>query len=213
MALSNKPKKSKYQVGDTVFFLSSRKGTQAQIIKVSSSVSNPDNDANGIQENIYYLQGFVKGFAETELFHSMNALMFEIKGSYLHKWGNSDNVLLQAGDLLTYCDFSYSLLSENTGLPNNFIGIDFSLCNFDGCKLEGATFSGSNLSSCSFRFANLHGTSFGEANISLCDFRNTNLTNSGLPATANTKSSFKSTVGDGHWDAETTIWIDGNPIG
>lgn len=214
MALSNKPKKSLYQVGETVYILNGVSIASGKIVKVSSSVSNPLNDTNGVQENLYYVEGFVKPFKEEDVFHSQNALLYNLKGDYLGKWGNSDTVSLQSGDIISYCDFSYNMISEtDAGVPNIFTGIDFTSCNFDGSKLDGATFSGSNLNSSSFRFANLQGTSFGDASISSCDFRNTNLTTCALPPNANTKSTFKSTVGAGHWDPETTIWTDGLPIG
>lgn len=212
MALINKPKKSKYQVGDTVFFLSNGKGTSAQIVKVSSSVSNPDNDENGIQENIYYLEGFVKGFAERELFHSMNALMFDVKGDYLHKWGNSEQILFNSEDVISYSDFSYCLLSEEN-LPTSFQDIDFSCCIFEGAYLRGAIFNNSTLTECSFRDADLTGASLFDANISNSNFIGTDLTDVIFNMFLMSKSSFKSTVGAGNWDPETTIWVDGNPIG
>lgn len=203
MALSNKPKKSKYQVGDTVFFLSNGKGTQAQIIKVSSSVSNPDNDANGIQENIYYMEGFVKGFAETELFHSMNALMFNVKGDYLNNWNNTTyySNFFNFNLDLTYSDFSGCDFAAADPL-------DLNEAIFDGCNFSNSGFGGCDLSNCSFKYAK-----FKDTYINSADFRGADLTGCDLPLSANTKSSFKSVVGDGHWDPETTIWIDGNPIG
>ncbi|MBS1513858.1 MAG: pentapeptide repeat-containing protein [Bacteroidetes bacterium] len=213
MALSNKPKKSLYQVGEIVYVLNGVSIASGKVVKVSSSVSNPLNDTNGLQENLYYIEGFVQPFKEGEVFHSKNALLFKLKGEYLGKWENSDNISIAQGTFFGSCDFSYVLLSEDAGLPNFFSGIDFTFCNFDGAKLDGATFSGSNLSNSSFRFAKLQGSSFGDANISSCDFRNTNLSSCGLPANADTKSSFKSVVGTGNWDPDTTIWTDGLPIG
>lgn len=213
MALTNKPKKTKYQVGETVYFLNSGRGVSSEIIKVSTSVVNTSNDSIGVQENVYFLENQSKSFKEEELFHSMNALMFYIKGDYLNNWGNSDNMLLNAGTFFNECDLSYSVISENLGLPNSFVDIDFTGCNFEGCKLDEANFYGANLSSSTFRFSKLNFTSFSNANILNCNFRDTNLSNAILPSNANTKSTFKSTVGAGHWDPDTTIWVDGLPIG
>ncbi len=206
MTLSNRPKKSKYQVGDIVYFLDGMKGDSANVIKVVSSVSNPSDDSTGVQENIYYLQGNTKGFKESELFHSMNALMFEIKGDYLN---NIITLVAESGNNdMNGADFSYSNFEDSILIACNFIN-----CNFEGTKLANVNFSGTNLSGAFFRNTILTNSYFADAILSNTDCTGANLTNATLPSGANTKSTFKSVVGAGHWDPETTIWVDGNPIG
>jgi len=213
MALTNKPKKSKYQVGETVYFLSDRKGDSAEVMKVQSVVTNPDENSTGMQENVYYLEGLNNVYKEAELFHSMNALMFYIKGDYLMKLGNGDNIGILSGSNLSGCDFSYGQWARDLSVPVYFLSTIFNNCNFDGVNLELVTFTACDLTECSFRFANLAGGVLEESNILNSDFRGTNFTDAILPASANTKSSFKTIVGAGHWDPETTIWTDGLPIG
>jgi hypothetical protein len=197
MALTNKPNKSKYQVGETVHFLSNGKGTSAQIVKVSSSVSNPDNDTNGIQENIYYLEGFAKGFAETELFHSMNALIFNIKGNYLNTWEVAQLNFTTVGSNL---DLSYS---DFTAIDFVSYGpLSFQQAKLDGCNFSEAILQDCDLSNCSMRNCILVSTAIMNVNFSGAD-----LTDSILDQTYNTKAQFKTAVGTGNWTG--TVWVDG----
>jgi len=212
MPLSSKPKKSKYQVGDTVHFLEGSKASSSSVVKVLSSVTNPLNDSLGVQENDYFLMGREKRFEEGELFHSANALMYDIKGDWLCKFGNGDQVVLTSGSLLGNCDFSYSLINSDPGILVYFLSSVFTNCNFEGSDLGGIIFTACELNNCSFRFSNLAGAILEECNIANSNFTGAILTGATLPANADTKSTFKSVVGAGHWDADTTIWIDGSPI-
>ena len=199
MALSNKPKKSKYQVGETVYVLNSSTIASGSIMKVSSSVSNPLDDTNGAQENMYFINGFVQPFREDEVFHSKNAVLFHIKGDYLNKWLNYQfNQHIVTNSNLSFTDF--------TGA--DFNGRDLVGVDFDGCKFMNALLDNCKLSSSSMRDCILT-----DSSISGVNFYGVDLSGATLPTNANTKSTFKSVVGAGNWDPVTTIWTDGLPIG
>ncbi|MBX7046653.1 MAG: pentapeptide repeat-containing protein [Ignavibacteria bacterium] len=199
MALSNKPKKSLYQVGETVYILNGVLIASGKIVKVSSSVSNPLNDTNGLQENLYYIEGFVQPFKEGEVFHSKNALLFKLKGEYLAKFKSTALVYLEA---LSDFDLSFSDFSGTAFDGASFISANLEGVNFSNCGLN-VNFENTNLKNCIFT-----GCEFGNFS-----FIGANLTGATLPASANTKSTFKSVVGAGNWDPVTTIWTDGLPIG
>jgi hypothetical protein len=213
MSLSNKPVRSLYQVGETVYFLSGGKICEGEVVKVSTSVGNPLGDTSGVQENKYFLEGYSQQFRETELYHSKNAVLFEVKGDYLGKWGNSDQLILNSSVEFSYSDYSYSRFSEDLNLPGIFDGIKFEVCNLEGCNFESASLKNTSFSSASLYGAIMTYVDFTGAILSNCDFRGANLTGATLPSNANTKSTFKTVVGAGHWDPITTIWTDGNPIG
>lgn len=206
MALTNNPKKSKYQVGEAVYFLSDRKTVSALITNVSSVVSNPNNDASGKQKNLYSLYGFSRVFSEDELFHSKNALLFSIKGDYLN---NFYALVTESGNNeLAGADLSYSSFEDATLGGCNFIN-----SNFEGAKLISVNFSGTNLTGALLRNAILTNAYLSDTILNNIDCRGTNLSGAILPSNANTKSTFKSIVGTGNWDPDTTIWVDGLPIG
>lgn len=216
MALSNKPGRSLYQIGDTVYFLNGKKIGEGVVTKVVTAVSNPLNDSTGIQENYYYVDGLDQIFTESELFHSKNALLFELKGDYLGKFpflmlesGNND---LEAGDF-SFLNFSGSQFSGCNFSKTKFISSNFSNVNFLGSNLSESVFTFAKLNNAFFLNSNVTDTDFSEANIYGASFVGANLTGSTLPANANTKSTFKSMVGAGNWDPVTTIWTDGLPIG
>jgi len=216
MALSGRPQKSLYQVGDTIFFLNGTRGDSSEIVKVISRVTDPQDDNTALQENVYFIKGFVKEYSESELFHSMNALMYNVKGDYLM---NVYNLMLESGNNdLANMDFAYTNFSgssfQGCYLPNaDFENANFSNVYFNGSNLSGSNMKKTILTGGFLNVVNMQVVDLTDANLSNADFRGTDLTGATLPLSANTKSSFKSVVGDGHWDAETTIWIDGNPIG
>ncbi len=88
MALTNKPKKSKYQVGETSYILNGKNISSGLITRIVTSITNPVSDSSGVQENLYYVEGFSQAFKEEEVFHSKNAVLFYVKGDYLNKWGS-----------------------------------------------------------------------------------------------------------------------------
>jgi len=201
MPLINKPTKSKYQVGEVVFFLFNGKGVSAPIIRILSEVTNPNENASGIQLNSYYLEGYTVKFNEEELFDEMNALLYNIKGGHLNSIESAIgffNIEFSSSNNLSYCNLGNLLI--NNSVCNL---IDFSGSDFRNSELSGTSFQGAKLKSCNLSNANI-----GDAN-----FSGANLTNSILPSYANTKASFKAAVGEGHWDPVTTTWIDGLPIG
>ena len=216
MALTNKPKSSKYQVGDTVYFLNGVKGASAEIIKTETIVSNPASNSTGVQENLYYLNGFTRKFTEGELFHSINALMFEIKGDYLN---SIFSINLEAGNNdLGVVDFSYMNFSGSSFQACYLTNSEFENANFSNVYFNGSNLSGSNMKKtlligAFLNSANMGDTNLTDANLLNTDCRGTNLSHAILPSNANTKSTFKSKVGVGNWDPVTTIWVDGNPIG
>ena len=97
---------------------------------------------------------------------------------------------------LNRCVFSFANLTNS----------DFSYSN-----AHDASFDWTDLTNSSFYAANLTGVNFSGANLTGASFYGANLTNAMLPDNANTKTSFKALVGI--YDAATTIWTDGLPIG
>ncbi len=125
-------------------------------------------------------------------------------------------------------DMSGSTGNANEAYFSTFRVIDFSSCNFDSiafnfskfldCVFSNASFVNNycpfaHFINCNFGGCDLSGTNFTDAVIDGSDFTGANLTDVVLPAYAATKANFKAAVGAGHWDAVTTIWTDGNPIG
>lgn len=200
MALTNKPIKSKYQVGETVYVLNGTSIDSGLIVKISTIVTNPLNDANGVQDDFYYMEGFSQPFKESEIFHSKNALLFKMKGDYLGKISSTSIIYLE---LINNSNISFHDLSEN----------DYQSSSFENSNLEGVKFTDSALRSCSFQNCKLIGCDFNFADFTDSYFIGADLTNAILPSNANTKSTFKSVIGAGHWDPVTTIWTDGLPIG
>lgn len=194
MALTNKPNKSKYQVGETVFFLSDIKTVSAIIRSVSSLVTDPLNDSTGKQENIYYLEGFIKEFKEDELFHSANALLYYLKGDYLNKWKvtqmNLNNI--DIGTDLSYSDFS------NIDFIN-IEALNFQQSLLQGCNFTNAILTGCDLSNCKMQNSNLTNATIASANFSGANLTGAILTHS--------KDEFKLEVGLGNWTG--TVWVDG----
>lgn len=89
---------------------------------------------------------------------------------------------------LTSANFSYANL-KSVYTDNS----DYTGANFTGADLRGCTFDTCNLSTATFSQADTRGTDFTGSTLSI------------------DKVSFKAAVD--HWDASTTIWTDGNPIG
>lgn len=86
-----------------------------------------------------------------------------------------------------------------------------SLSKFYRANATGTSFAACDLSKASFLNADCTNADFDSANLLGVDFTGTILTGATLPANADTKAEFKALVGA--WDAVTTIWTDGNPIG
>jgi hypothetical protein len=210
MSLINRPNKSKYQVGETVFFLNGSKGDSSNIVKVVTSVADPASDNTGVQENLYYLEGFVRVFQEEELYHSINALMFVIKGGYL---SDISQAYILGSELSTGVLLTHSNLANGNYGSSNFTSANFEGSNLSNSIIDGCILQNTNLKKCDFRNSSATGSDFTGAHVDNSNFTGANLTGAILPSSANTKSSFKSTVGEGHWDPETTIWTDGLPIG
>lgn len=78
---------------------------------------------------------------------------------------------------------------------------ELSNANLTGATLENATLENASLENANLRNANLGNASF----------IGTVLTGATMPSNADTKAEFKALVGS--WDAATTIWTDGEPIG
>ncbi|MBS1494728.1 MAG: pentapeptide repeat-containing protein [Bacteroidetes bacterium] len=206
MALAGRPQKSKYQVGDIVYFLNNAKGISSSVIKIQSAVTDPFNDNAGVQENLYNLEGFSKLFSEQELFDSMNALIYNIKGDYLNKF---QGLVVVSGDYeIVNSNFSFLDLSNSV-----FESLNLENCNFENSNLSNVKFDWSNLSNSSFKNAILFQVSFTDASILNANFIGTKLTGATMPANFESKQDFKAAIGEDNWDPVTTIWIDGLPIG
>lgn len=112
MPLSSKPAKTKFQVGSTVWLHRSGQITSGVVTRTRSEVSNPNNDATGVQVNYYMLSttGNVE-FPESELFRTLNFLLFRLGGQRLNKFtlNNLSSVLMNpdmSGQDFSGCDFT-----------------------------------------------------------------------------------------------------------
>jgi len=82
MTLSNKPVKSKFQVGETVWYFVGSAIFSDTVKSVRTEVSNPNNDASGLQNNFYTLAGAGnKEFTESQLFRTRNMALWKITNS------------------------------------------------------------------------------------------------------------------------------------
>ncbi|MBS1513860.1 MAG: pentapeptide repeat-containing protein [Bacteroidetes bacterium] len=205
MSLSNKPNKSKYQVGETAYVLNGLSISSGKIIKVSSSVSNPLNDTVGLQENLYTIEGFVQPFREKDVFYSKDALLFRIKGGYLNKWTEGLFAFpIGIGSNLSFSDFTGANFNADGGLLT--LGtVDFNEVTLDGCNFTNAVLAGCELSNCKMRDCILTGASITNAN-----FYGVDLTGAVLDSTFDTKAEFKTKVGNDNWNE--VIWIDGTLV-
>lgn len=148
--LSSKPIKSKYTLGDTVYFLSGSAVSSSTISQVKVRVTNPLNDSNGVQKNLYKLTGHGREFSETELFASKNSLLKNLKGQYLNENGlevnaiyiNSINTGVSSGSIDDYSGMNMYLFNftdpDPVNNPETPMEID-SACIFDDCNLNGVT--------------------------------------------------------------------------
>jgi hypothetical protein len=130
----------------------------------------------------------------------------------------------------SYIDFSYANL-QGADLQGAYLrGADLQLANLQGADLQGANLQGAylqeanlqgtflqganlqeaNLQGANLQSANLQGANLQGADLQLANFVSANLTDAILSLS---KSEFKQTVGQGNYNPQTTIWIDGNPIG
>jgi hypothetical protein len=112
MSLSNKPIKTKFQVGDTVWLNRSGQILSGVVQKTRTVVSNPNNDANGVQYNLYTLSttGNTE-HAESDLYRTLNFLLFRLGGQRLNKstYDNLTSLLINpdmSGQDFSGCDFT-----------------------------------------------------------------------------------------------------------
>lgn len=194
------------QVGETAYWLSGGEIRSALIEKITVEVSNPANDGNGVQSNVYKLRGQADNVPESKIFRSKNALFYSLKGTWLVDFGENAN--LESATITGHWDFSYCKIQ--TGIFHN---ADFTGANFEGANIADVEFTNGNLTNASFRDADCTGVTFAGATITGADFRGAILTGCEMSANMDTKAEFKALVGAGKYDPVTTIWIDGNPIG
>lgn len=226
--LSAKPRKSKYTVGDTVYYNDNATIKEFVVNKVVVKVSNPLGTTNGYQVNTYGVTGKSGFIDEKYLFASKRALLAHIKNGYItypDQWAyiqslwDTDSVYDFGGQDLRGLNIIQvpwtNAIIDNTTFQNvvNLYSLFDTLAEMkaavqsydikttiwkDGHPIvdcRGITFTG-NIST-----LDLTGRWFDEAVFTGCT----------MPTNADTKAEFKALVGS--WDAATTIWTDGLPIG
>lgn len=226
--LSAKPIKSKFTVGDTVYFNDNAVIKEFVVNKVVVKVSNPLNTTNGHQVNTYGVTGKSGFIDEKYLFASKRALLAHIKNGYITYpdqwayiqvlWDTESAYDFGGQDLrgLNIIEVSWTnAIIDNTTFQDvvNLYSPFDTLAEMkaavqsydrkstiwkDGHPIvdcRGITFTG-NISA-----LDLTGRWFDEAVFTGCT----------MPTNADTKAEFKALVGS--WDAATTIWTDGLPIG
>ena len=197
MPLSNKPTSTKMQVGETAYWLSGGEIKSALIEKITVEVSDPAGNGTALQINTYKLAGTADNVPESKIFHSKNALLYSVKGTYLNNWTNaefgSDAVTKGDSNDYSYSNFTGVTLSGGTG--------------FTGVILDGCRFNG-DLKTTDFTQASLKYANLTSADITGCDFTNANLTGATMPTNADTKSEFKALVGS----YTGCKWVDGSTV-
>lgn len=137
MALSNKPRKTKYTTGDTVFYNDTGAIVELTVKGVRAVVQNPNNTAHGMQHNYYTFNEVVNELREERLYSTKNHLLSALKGSYLN---NDAYVSIEtssterdyAGLNMEYIDFT------ETGRPIAGADAVLEACTFDNVKLKNA---------------------------------------------------------------------------
>ena len=107
---------------------------------------------------------------------------------------------------LNYANFTSSDVNRCVFSFANLVNSDFSFS-----IAHDAEFNNADLTDSNFYYTNLTDANLNGANLTGANFYGANLTFASLPDNANTKISFKALVG--MYDAATTIWTDGLPIG
>lgn len=196
MSLSGKPAVTPLQVGNTLYWTNSGTINSGTITKVVVKMSNPAGDGSGIQENLYFV-----GTTQVpggQGFHSKNALLYSIKGTYLNDFTGAafGSDALTKG---TSNDYSYSKFNTvDLSGTSNLAGVVL-----DGCNFTGADLTSADLTGCSMKYAVLTG-----ANLTSADMAGANLYGATLPTAADSKSEFKALVAD----YTGTIWTDGTVV-
>jgi len=126
--------------------------------------------------------------------------------------------------ILTNVQFGNAILNttnfERTNLTTAVLDsvTIFTGASFHTANITNKDFSNKNLTNVIFTNANLTGVYFDSAiltgaNLSGANCVGASFVGTTMPENADTKTKFKAIVGANHWDAGTTIWIDGDPIG
>lgn len=146
MALTNRPFKSKYTIGDTVYAL--RGGiVELTINQVVVEVDDPNDDGVGRQTNTYGFEDQSYTLQESDVYSSKNSLLASLKGSYL----NVDGVKLLGINSIDsgltdplYVDFAGLMLVgftfDNSDAIAGSAEIDFTARIIDNIDMSNATF-------------------------------------------------------------------------
>jgi hypothetical protein len=228
--LTAKPRKSKYTVGDTVYYDNNGVLSTGIVSYVRVTVENPSGTTNGTQTNIYGLTNNME-YPEAKLFSSKRSLLSHIKNGYLtypDQWayiqslwtsGEDPEVADFGGQNLTGLNIIEvpwtSALIDNTTF-HNVVNLYSS---FDTiAEMKAAVSSYDNLTTIwkdGYPIVDCRGITFSGVITSLDLsgrwFDGAVFTGCTMPTNADTKGEFKALVGS--WDAVTTIWTDGLPIG
>ncbi len=186
--LSGLPTKTKYTPSDNVFVLIDGVILQKEILEWRVVVDNPEATAEGRQTTVYK---FADGLEvdSTLCFSSKNHLLGHAKGGYFNKAimsgsGGSDFVLKIGRTATGAVDFgSWADLAHFDFINANFIG-----AGHETLPPDDVTWATAELI--------VDGANFEVAS---------------LPESIDTKAEFMTAVKS--YDAETTIWTDGDPIG
>lgn len=196
MALTGKPSVTSLQVGNTLYWTNGGTINSGVITKVVVRVTNPAADSTGVQD-VTYMVGTVQ-IPGSQGFHSKNALLYSIKGTYLNDFTGAafGSDALTKG---TSNDYSYSKFNTvDLSGTSNLAGVVL-----DGCNFTGADLTSADLTGCSMKYAVLTG-----ANLTSADMAGANLYGATLPTAADSKSEFKALVAD----YTGTIWTDGTVV-
>jgi hypothetical protein len=225
--LSAKPRKSKYTVEDTVYFNDNGTLKEFVINKVVVKVSNPLGTTNGYQVNTYGITGKSGYIEEKYLFTTKKELLANIKGGYItypDQWAYIQALWDDDENDFTGADFNGLHVTDvrwtNAIIDgSSFQGIINLRGDFDTTTEMKAGVESYDRKSTIWKdghpIVDCRGITF-TGNISTLDltgrwFDEAVFTGCTMPTNADTKSEFKALVGS--WDAVTTIWTDGLPIG
>lgn len=241
MLLTNKPRPSLHSLNSTVYFRDNKNIKSGAVLRTRTIVSNKTLTTNGEQIDYYKIAGQgEREFREGELFASVNELLasegkkfFNVSiSNHLLRINSIDSFEGGNTDLagISWDNFNF----KNSDLINPNTEFSFADSYVGYSKFSGCTFMDSQNTKTLFRAAvrayhplttiwkdnrpiddwrglNLTGVNLSAADLSGVFTDRTNFTGATMPANCDTKPEFKALVGS--WDAVTTIWTDGLPVG
>ena len=185
MALTNRPFKSKYTIGDTVYYNGGGSITELTVTSVIVEVSDPNDDGVGQQNNKYGFSEVIQQIEESKLFSSKNSLIKNMKGNYLNRHITDGDVELT----IPFAAINSLILSPLSF--NDLAGYDWQAFPFNDPD-------------------QVYDPGGNPLDLTDSVIDNSDFTSAVFPAAADTVAELKALVKS--YDKLSTIWTDGRPI-